>query len=195
VFNKKFRIFKAVLILFFIFVFCINVDARRRRGKREPFQKYQVGLWFGPITPIYTTWDDVDTNLGGGLFLRSRTFLDNFKFGIDGSYQYFESRGVNTLSLWPIYGSILYRIPLKDIPLVFQLKLGAGMTYVKIRPDREHQWDPVFMVGWEGSFPAGRVVNIGLRIDYLLVYEKYIDGAKRNGHILNTGITLYFNLF
>jgi len=190
VFYRGFKIFLAV---FFIIIISVNAEARRK--KKEPFYKSQVGLWFGPVTPVYTTWDDVDTNLGGGMFVRSISFWDDFKIGVDSSYQYFESRGVNTLTLWPVYGSLLYRLPIRDIPLAFQIKLGAGGTYVKIRPDRVDQWDPVFMVGWEGSFPAGRVVNIGLRIDYLLVYEGYIKGAKRNGHILNTGITLYFNLF
>ena len=188
------RIITGAITLFVVFfVLTLDVEARKRRG-RDPFQKFQTGLWFGPITPIYTTADDVDTSLGGGIFIRSATFLDYFKIGIDSSYQYFQSRGENTLSLVPVYGNLLFRIPL-DFPLIFQLKLGAGGSWVKIRPDREDQWDPMFMAGFEGSFPAGRVVNIGLRIDYLLIYEKHIEGARRNGHIINTGITIYFNLF
>ena len=187
-------IFVRMLIIIIVIVMSDDGNARRRRSSRDPYQKFQTGLWFGPVTPVYTTSDEVETNLGGGLFIRSKTFLDSFKLGIDGSYQYFESRGVNTLSLWPVYGSLIYRIPIR-IPLIFLLKLGAGGSYVKIRPDRVDQWDPVFMAGVEGSFPAGRVVNIGLRVDYLLIYEGHIEGAKRNGHILNTGITLYFNLF
>lgn len=188
------RIFAGTITLFVILFFCtLDAEARRRRG-RDPFQKFQTGVWFGPITPIHTTADDVETSLGGGGFIRSATFFDYYKIGIDSSYQYFESRGVNTLSLVPVYGSLLFRIPL-DFPLIFQLKLGAGGSWVKIRPDRENQWDPIFMVGFEGSFPAGKVVNIGLRIDYLLIYEKHLEGARRNGHIINTGITLYFNLF
>jgi hypothetical protein len=50
------------------------------------------------------------------------------------------------------------------------------------------------MLGFETSFPAGRYINIGLRIDYLFIYESYLPGATRNGHIINSGITLYFNL-
>ena len=50
------------------------------------------------------------------------------------------------------------------------------------------------MVGIEGSFAAGRTVNIGLRIDYLFVYEEYIEGANRNGHVINVGINVFFNI-
>lgn len=188
------NIIKRLTVILLILLLSTSAFSRRRRGV-DYFLKPQVGLWFGPITPIYTTNKEVDTNLGGGLFFRYNTPIKSLKVGIDGSYQFFKSEGVNTLSLWPVYGSLIYRLPVsKRIPLRFQLKSGAGISYVKIRPDRVHQWDPVWTFGIEGSFPAGKVVNIGLRIDYLLIYEDHIDGNKRNGHILNTGITLFFNL-
>ena len=41
---------------------------------------------------------------------------------------------------------------------------------------------------------GGQIVNIGLRIDYLFIYESYLKGATRNGHVINTGLTLYFNM-
>ena len=182
------------IILFVILLTTTTGFSRTRRGV-DYFLKPQVGLWFGPITPIYTTGNDVDTNLGGGLFFRYNIPVKSLKAGIDGSYQFFKSRGVNTLSLWPVYGNLLYRLPsFKRFPVRLQLKAGGGASYVKIRPDRVHQWDPMGMLGVEGSFPAGRVLNIGLRIDYLLIFEKHINGSKKNGHIINTGITLYFNL-
>jgi hypothetical protein len=184
---------KTIIVLAILFVFVNDGEAQRRRGK-DPFQKFQTGFWFGPITPVHTTADDVDTSLGGGAFIRSNSFFDSFKIGVESSYHFFESRGVNTLTLWPVYGNLLYRIPVK-FPIIFQLKAGAGGSWVKIRPDREDQWDPLFTIGFEGSFPAGKVINIGLRIDYLLIYEKHIEGARRNGHIIDTGITLFFNLF
>lgn len=188
------KFFKAIIILLLLFAVTIEADARRQKSSRDPYRKFQIGMWFGPITPVYTTADDVDTNLGGGLFIRSMTFLEYFKIGIDASYQYFESRGVNKLTLWPTYAYLVFRIPVR-FPLIFLLKAGGGRSYVYIEPDEEDKYDPMFMFGVEGSFPAGRVVNIGLRIDYLLIYEKYIEGATKNGHIVNTGITLYFNLF
>ena len=124
--------------------------------------------------------------------------LDNLKIGLDSSYQYYTPKpdeGVNTLTLVPVYGDLVYRIPLPmKIPFIFQLKAGAGGCWVKIRPDRVNQWDPMGMAGVEGSFAAGRLINIGFRVDYLLIYEQHIKGAKRNGHVLNTGLTIYFNI-
>ncbi len=185
----------AFLFLFLIF-FILPAQARTRQI--DYFAKPQIGLWFGILTPVYTTADDVATALGGGLFFRYTTPMPNLKIGLEGSYQYFGPKGmdgVNSLTLWPVYGNILYRIPSPaKLPLIFQLKAGAGGSYVKITPDRVSQWDPVGMIGVEGSFPAGRIVNIGLRIDYLMLYEQHIKGAERNGHVINTGITLYFNI-
>ncbi|MDY6934660.1 MAG: hypothetical protein SVZ03_10630 [Spirochaetota bacterium] len=188
------KIIRIISIIILILIIATGAYSRRRRGV-DYFLKPQLGLWFGPITPVYTTRKYVDTNLGGGIFFRYNSPIKSLKYGIDGSYQYFESKGVNTLSLWPVYGSLIYRAPvIKQFPLKFQFKVGAGTSYVKIRPDRDHQWDPVGMLGFEGSFPAGKILNIGLRVDYLLIYEEHIDGASRNGHILNTGITVYFNI-
>ena len=165
----------------------------QRRGTSDYFLRPQMGLWFGPVTPMGTTGEVVDTSLGGGLFFRYNTPFKPLKLGLDGSYQQFDSKGVNELILWPVYGSFLFRIPLR-FAIIFQLKAGAGASYVQVEPDGFHQWDPTGMLGFEGSFPAGKYVNIGLRIDYLYIYEGYIEGAKRDGHVLNTGVTLYFNV-
>ncbi len=165
----------------------------QRKGAADYFLNPQVGLWFGPVTPVYTTADDVDTNLGGGLFFRYNTPYRPLKIGLDGSYQWYSSRGVNSLTLWPVYGSVLYRLPIK-FALTFQVKAGAGGCYVKVKPDDVRQWDPMGMVGFETSFPAGKYVNIGLRLEYQYIYEGYIQGARRNGHSVVTGITLYFNV-
>ena len=182
------------IVLLFILLITTNATSRRKRGV-DYFLKPQVGFWFGPVTPIYKTRKEVDTNFGGGLFFRYNTPIKVLKVGIDGSYEFFNSDGVNTLSLWPIYGNLIYTLPVfRKFPLKFQLKTGLGISYVKIRPDRVHQWDPIGMLGFEGSFPAGKLLNIGFRIDYIHVYEGYIGGSINNGHILNTGITIYFNI-
>ncbi|HDP79817.1 MAG TPA: hypothetical protein ENN21_03125, partial [Spirochaetes bacterium] len=80
-----------------------------RKGASDYFLQPQVGLWFGPVTPVHTTNEDVDTNLGGGMFFRYNTPYRPLKLGMDGSYQWYSSRGVNSLTLWPVYGSVLYR--------------------------------------------------------------------------------------
>jgi hypothetical protein len=54
-----------------------------------------------------------------------------------------------------------------------------------------------------GSYVYGRCRNVfsagddgrdRLRVDYLMIYEKHISGTKRNGHFLNTGLSINFNL-
>ena len=187
---KYCHIKKILFIFILMFLFSNNLFA----GKKDFFLKPQLGLWFGPITPIYTTGENVDTfALGVGGYFRYNMPIDSLKFGLDVSYQYYGSEGVNELELVPVIGNLIYLIPF-DLPVRFQVKGGAGMSWVQIMPDDSSQWDPVFMAGVEMSFPAGRVVNIGLRIDYLYVYEGYIEGSSRGGHVINSGITLYFNV-
>ena len=162
--------------------------------RKDYFLKPQIGGWFGPITPVFDTAKNVETDLGGGLFFRYNTPFQLLKIGIDSSYQHYVSRGVNELYLVPLYGSFIFLLPF-NIPIRFQLKAGAGGCWVRIMPDELSQWDLMFMLGFELSFPAGRIFNIGLRIDYLNINETMvIKNAKKNGHVINTGIALYFNI-
>ncbi len=188
------KIFTFLIIILLIFLSHANAPAR----EVDYFTKPQAGFWLGVITPVYTTYDLLGTNIGYGAFFRYNTFLPDWKVGLETSYQAYPPRGlkgVNTLQLWPIYGEFLYRLPIRlQSPFTFQLKAGAGGTWIRIRPDRVSQWDPLGMVGFEFSFAAGRRINIGLRLDYLLIYEQYIKGAQRNGHVVNAGINVYFNI-
>ena len=93
----------------------------------------------------------------------------------------------------PFYGSLIYLLPL-NLPVKLQIKGGLGGGYLRILPDDESRVNPIFTTGLEMSFPAGRIVNIGLRLDYIYIYEGYISGSKNGGHIFNAGISLYFNL-
>lgn len=182
---------RILFTLLCVFILTTALFARSRRS--DPFEKPQLGIWFGPVTPVYTTDDDLDTYLGGGLFLRTNSFIRGIKIGLDSSYQFFRSPGVNELTMIPVYGSLIYRLPIQ-MPLAFQLKMGGGSARLYYRPDEVTVWEPLLMFGFETSFPAGRIFNIGLRIDYLFIYEKHIEGASQNGHIVNAGITLFFNL-
>lgn len=172
----------------------IASDIYAYRERKDSFTKPQLGGWFGPVTPLGPTAKLVETNLGGGIFARVTFPYRYLKFGVDSSYQKFKSKGVNEIHFVPLYGNLLFQIPV-DFPVRFQLKGGAGAGYLYVKPDKLDQWDPIFMTGLEISFPAGRYINIGLRIDYIYIYEGYIKGSKYGGHILNTGIQLYFNIF
>jgi len=162
-------------------------------SRKDYFLRPQIGGWFGPITPIYKTGDLVDASIGGGLFFRYNTPYRPIKVGVDSSYQFFPSKGVNRMHFIPLYASAIYLLPL-NLPVKLQVKGGFGGAYIHIFPDDRGRWDPLFMTGIEMSFPAGRVINIGARIDYIYVYEGYLDGAKMGGHFLNTGIALFFNV-
>lgn len=187
------RISKILIVVALFVSIGVTDYAFAQRKKADYFLKPQLGIWFGPVTPVYTTGDDVDTSLWGGGFVRFNVLSLPLKVGFDSSYEHFKSEGVKELTVIPVYGNLLWRLPI-DMPLAFQLKVGAGSVRVHIEPDNLSGWDPLGMLGFEVSFPAGKWINIGLRIDYLFIYEGYIKDATKNGHIVNTGITLYLNI-
>ncbi|OHD65654.1 MAG: hypothetical protein A2176_13510 [Spirochaetes bacterium RBG_13_51_14] len=178
---------------FFVIIVLCHADAFAYKERKDYFSKPQIGGWFGPVTPLGETGKWVETNLGGGIFARYTLPYRFLKIGVDTSYQKYKSKGVNELQFVPVYGNLVFQIPV-DFPVRFQFKAGVGAGYLYLKPDDLDQWDPIFMGGFEVSFPAGRIVNIGLRIDYIYIYEGYIKGSKYGGHILNTGIQLYFNI-
>ena len=179
------------LVLFFVL---FSANALFAIERRDYFLKPQVGAWFGPVTPVGVTAESLEANLGGGIFARYNLPWRYLKIGVDTSYHFFEQeRGVNRMHLVPIYGNLLFLFPLKT-PIKIQAKLGAGSAYLKVHPDNASRWDPVFVFGGEFSFPAGRFFNIGLRIDYINIYEGHLKNSQVNGHIIDAGIALYFNL-
>ena len=183
-----------IILLTAFFIFClISENVFAKKSRKDYFFKPQVGGWFGPISPVGPTGDLLKTDLGGGLFGRYNIPWKYFKVGLDISYQSYESDGINKLMMVPLYPSGIFLLPI-PIPVKFQLKAGFGTTWIKMFPDRSEQWDPLLVLGFEASFPAGRIVNIGLRIDYQYVIEEYVDGAKNGGHFINVGIQLYFNI-
>lgn len=188
------RIKKGIFCLAISLLFFSASEVFAFEVRRDYFLKPQVGIWFGPITPVGPTADSLDANLGGGLYFRYNLPWRYFKLGVDTSYQFLkQENGVNKMHLVPVYGNLIFTLPI-NIPLKFQLKAGAGAAYLHIQPDDASRWDPIFVGGGELSFPAGRFVNVGLRIDYIHLYEKHLDGAKVDGHIINSGLAVYFNL-
>lgn len=186
------KTFAILFLFFFALTLWEDVSASTLR-RRDDFMKPQAGIWFGPSMPLYEMNDNVEPALGGGAFFRLNTPLTLLKVGGEVGYQKHKSQGVNAISLVPVYGNLLFLLPIK-FPMNFQFKLGAGGVKVYIKPEEKEQFDPLFMAGLEVSFMAGRMVNFGLRFDYMVIYEKHISGAKYNGYFFNTGLTLYFNL-
>lgn len=72
--RTKIRIsLQAAVIIAVISLLCTDLYAIRSRT--DYFLKPQAGLWFGPITPVYTTADDLETDIGAGIFMRYNTPL------------------------------------------------------------------------------------------------------------------------
>ncbi len=184
--NRLLTILLAVMVLF------IGIDLFAESSRKKYFMNPQVGIWYGPVTPLFDTSDLINPDMGVGLFFRYNLPVDLLKIGIDTSYQNYTSDGINELTMVPLYMNMLYLIPI-DIPVRLQYKLGAGSAYLFMEPDEISQWEPLFMTGFEVSFPAGKVANIALRLDYLFVYEEYMENAKENGHFFHAAIALYFN--
>ena len=150
-------------------------------------------MWFGPTASLGSTNDSVNGHLGGGLITRGNLPFDNFYYNFDFSWLHFTSNVEKRLDLYPIIGCLMYRLPV-HLPVNILLKLGGGSSYVKIQPENKRGWDPVFHAGGEFYFPAGKIVRIGLRTDFLWIIERHIPTAQRDGYALNIGLTLYFNL-
>ncbi len=184
---NKLKIIIPVLIIISV---SMQVSAQDRKNY---FLSPQIGGWFGVIAPLGQTANLIETNLGGGGFFRFNLPPDFLKLGLDVSYQNYKSRGVNELTFVPIYGTALFLLPL-NIPLKIQLKLGAGAAYMQIKPDLSEQLEPIFIGGAEVSFPAGKFINIGLRLDYIYILEAGVVANAPGGHIFNVGICLYFNI-
>jgi len=142
---------------------------------------------------MFETGDKLETDLGAGAFFRYNLPFDNLKLGLETSYQEFDSKGVDKLRLIPAYMNLAYLVPF-NFPVRVQIKGGGGFCHVEMEPDKISQWDPMLSTGVEISFPAGKMANVALRIDYMLIYEGHIEGSKNNGHVFNAGISLYLNL-
>lgn len=182
---------KKYALILILLVVSVNCFAARKRG--DYFNRPQIGLWIGPTAPLFELGDEVDSVLSGGVYARMSTFYKPIKIGLDVSYHDLSSDTVNNLTIVPAYGTVQYRLPFST-PLNLVVKAGGGVTKVWIDPDELEQWDPTGVAGFEVSFPLGKTINLGLRMDYLLIYEKHIESAEINGHVFNFALALFFNI-
>lgn len=183
---------KLITILLTVMALLVVADLYAAGSRKKYFSNPQLGIWYGPVTPLFDTAEILNPDMGAGLFFRYNLPSYSWKIALDTSYQKYKSDGVNELTMYPVYMNLLYLLPI-DIPVRLQVKAGAGMSYMYMEPDEISQWDPMFMTGVEVSFPAGKVANIALRLDYIYVYEDYIKGAKENGYFFHAAVSLYFN--
>ncbi len=181
-------------IAIFIVILCIiqsPLFALRKRG--DYFTRPQIGISFGPYTPLFEVGEEVNSTIGFGLFTRLNIPRTPLKIGYDIGYHGHDSLTENELNVMPMYTSLQYRLPIES-PLNFQLRAGGGFSHLWMMPDNINRWDPTGMTGFEVSFPAGKIINLGLRLDYFLFYEKHLEDAEVNGHFFNASLCVFFNL-
>ncbi|MBS0617316.1 MAG: hypothetical protein JSR44_03965 [Spirochaetes bacterium] len=164
--------------------------------------KTQLGIWFGPVTPVpgSALSNVLSTSLGGGMFMRVNIPTNWLRFEVGGSYSYYTAKTLLRLHSIPVYGALSYTLPI-NLPLSFQIKAGAGGNFLRNWPDGSRNWLPLGYGGFEASFPAGRLINIGVRADYYFVYEKWLSAPANypgyvvyNGNFFNFGLMVNFNL-
>ncbi|MBN2434734.1 MAG: hypothetical protein JXK07_05635 [Spirochaetes bacterium] len=182
---------KRIAIIILLILTAQDLFAQRIRG--DYFNRPQVGLWFGPAAPLFEVSEEVDSALAGGAYAKVSTFYNPVKIGLDLSYQHHLSASLTSIKMVPIYSTLQYRLPF-NTPINFVVKGGGGATRIWFEPDMVSQWDLTFVGGFEVSFPLGRWINVGMRTDYLMLYEKHLEGSDLNGHFFNVGLSLFFNL-
>lgn len=194
--------YKKIIIPFIIFFLSVSPMAAQSFDSDTWRLKSQIGLWFGPVTPIpgSALSNVLDTNIGGGIFFRANIPTNDWLLEVGGSYSYYNSKTAALLHMAPVYGAMNYRLPI-NLPITIFAKLGAGGAYVKSMPDDKENWHPGALAALEGSFPAGKWVNIGIRLDYWFLYEKHVKPPPNisnytvvNAHLLNFGLMVNFNL-
>ena len=194
-----FSVYTLPVISSLVLLFSLPISAQFELN--ETNIDFEIGIWFGPVTPLSGTQltNILNTNLGGGIFMRTNIPSDTLRLEIGSSFAYYTSDGDPTLASVPTYAAVTYSLPL-DLPLLFQLKLGLGFNYFENRPEKSTAIHPTITSGLEMSFPAGNFINIGLRIDYYLAIESYLSPPSENpnfviydGHFIHIGIMVSFN--
>ncbi len=198
--QKVFKRIHILIIFGFLFLFGANIQAQYKLDAYRFIP--QIGIWFGPVAPLPgTQYSDVlKTSFGGGLFVRFNFPTDTWRLEAASSFSYYGSDDTQALISIPTYGAISYFLPI-EFPLKFQLKLGMGANHFKNRPERHQNTYPAIFSGFEMYFPAGKYVNMGLRIDYYFIIESHIDLPPENpdlkivnAHFFNVGISISFNI-
>ncbi len=194
----------AFIAMFFLSLNMVQPSTVKADYKYKP----ALGFWFGPTQPLFSTNEAIDGFLGGGIFHRAYLPLNRFFYNVDLSYMHFNSDIEKRMDIFPATLSFGYELPV-NLPVKIVAKAGGGMSYIKIKPENKSGWDPNLLLGGEFFFPAGKVVRIGLRVDFLWHIERHItsgerqvyqngsyitqSGAVRDGYTLNMGLMVYFN--
>jgi hypothetical protein len=143
------------------------------QARESDYLRHEIGLWLGGSFPFPASEYDavLDSNVGGGMFYRVNwpwVFYSEFGF----SYTTYFSQTTQQLVAAPVYGALVYPIPLPFRLQVFA-KLGGGATYLEVRPQNRNGWDPTIYGGLEMSLLASRRFRVGLRLDANYIIDSH----------------------
>ena len=184
--------------LSWILIILMTTPALAQYEEKDFQVKPIIGLWFGPVAPVPGTELSPILNaaLGGGAFFRLNIPSDIFQMETGASIYQMQSLYTAQLTFLPIYGALVFKLPV-EFPISFFFKGGAGSGFLQNKPEGNSGFLPIFYGGFESSFPAGKVVNVGVRFDYYFVYETWMKPEKNykliNGHFISIGVMVNFN--
>ena len=186
---------------------------KKRKQKEKKEQGYQeerkgislssftpyIGFWFGVVTPFIGTrlTSYINGFLGGGLYFRLYLPIPSLQLEAGISYTHYRSRNTTTLHLLPFYFALAYTIPSRVV-VKNNLKLGVSGAFGYLIPEKRYNTLPGLIFGYELYFPAGKFIKIGLRIDYILIFDRHISAPRNrssydrvDGHFLHFGVTVH----
>ncbi|GIX41343.1 MAG: hypothetical protein KatS3mg129_1076 [Leptospiraceae bacterium] len=160
----------------FVKVICILLILSSYSLYSQSFEesiKKEFGFWLGGSFPAPgTQMDDIlDSSLGLGLFYRLE-WPSPFLLETGFSYGNYQSLSTQQLLSIPVYFALCYPIPLFN-RFQFLGKLGAGASYIEVRPNNVSGWDPILYGGFEFSILASKRFKVGLRLDGYYIYDSF----------------------
>ena len=158
------------IIIFFI-IFLFTFFSMQLQAQTENTTPMELGFYLGSANPFpgSQTSRILDSGLGLGFFGRVQgPYIFSTEFGA--GYANYLSKTERGLTIFPVYGCLVYKLPI-ELPVSFFVKGGGGASYVVARPANTAKWNPLGILGFEVSFVAGRKVRIGLRTDYHRIFE------------------------
>ena len=161
-----------------------------------------AGVWLGPVMPVPGSplSSVLETDVAGGGFFRFNFPSNEWMLEIQASYQKYSAYDISSVELIPFGAGITYKLPI-DFSIDFFVRATLGAVYATTTPSGKSNILPMGNFGVEFSFPTGPMLNVGMRIEYLFVYESYLSppaGAVNytvtDGHFFNFGLMVNFEI-